>query len=307
MRGRPGLLAATVLAAVTAACAAGVRNDIDQTTAACSGGPVEAREAACGALIERVRSAMADGDMAKVTGYELLAKAHHARANLAVLRGDDGAAIADYDAAIAIDRYDAAAYFNRGLALARQGRLELAIADYDAAIGVDDRHAPSWASRGLAWARQGDVDRAIADYDAALKLDPRHVATLSNRGTAWTQKRNYARALADYEAAQRLEPGNPVRDNAVAWLLATVPDAGLRDGARALALAENAVNRAPELANHVDTLAAAYAEVGRYTAAAGTQQRAIDLQRAANADGPTLASFTRRLALYKAGKPYRLP
>lgn len=307
MRGRPGLLAAMLLAAMTAACAAGVRSDIDRTTVACARGPADGRDAACTELIDRVRRAMADGDMARITGYELLAAAYHARANLAVLRGDDVAAIADYDQAVGIDRYDAAAYFNRGLARARLGRLEEAIADYDAAIGVDDRHAPSWAHRGLAWAHKGDLDRAIGDYDAALGLDPNHVATLNNRGTAWTHKRDFARALADYQAALRLDPGNPVRENAVAWLLATAPDGALRDGARAIALAESAVNRGPDVANHVDTLAAAYAEAGRYTAAAGTQQRAIALQRAANADGPTLAAFAARLTLYRAGQPYRLP
>jgi len=174
MRGRPSLLAATALAALTTARAAGVRSDIERVTAACANGPFDGREVACSELVERVLSAFARGDMAKVGGYELLAKAFHARANMAVLRGDDTAAIADYDAAIDIDRYDAAAYFNCGLALARQKRLDLAIADFDAAIGVDDRHAPSWANRGLARARKGDVDRAIVDYDAALKLDPGH-------------------------------------------------------------------------------------------------------------------------------------
>jgi len=307
MRGRPGLLAGMLLAVMTAACAAGVRSDIDRTTIACARGPVDNREAACTELIERVRRAMADGDLARITGTDLLAAAYHARANLAVLRGDDGAAIADYDEAVRIDRYDAAAYFNRGLALARLGRLELAIADYDAAIGVDDRHAPSWANRGLAWARQGDVDRAISDYDAALRLGPNHAATLSNRGTAWTHKRDYRRALADYEAALRLDAGNPVRENAVAWLLATAPDTALRDGARAVVLAESAVNRGPDVANHVDTLAAAYAEAGRYTAAAGTQQRAIELLRGAHADAAALVAFASRLTLYREGRPYRLP
>jgi hypothetical protein len=68
----------------------------------------------------------------------------------------------------------------------------------------------------------------------------------------------------------------------LAWVLATSPDASLRDGAKAVALAKKVIERAGH-ANDVNTvivlrtLAAGYAEIGRFTEAIETAQQASQL------------------------------
>jgi len=93
----------------------------------------------------------------------------------------------------------------------------------------------------------------------------------------------------------------------LAWILATHPDARLRDSAQALQLATRAFELSPPNdAAALDTLAAAYAEAGRFDDAIKSAQRAAEL---AQADGPKqlLGDIQARLLLYRAGKPYREP
>ena len=72
----------------------------------------------------------------------------------------------------------------------------------------------------------------------------------------------------------QLVPGDARLPGAMAWLLATSPEASLRDGARAVELAQRAVRltggREPDA---LDTLAAAYAEAGRFAEAVETAEQ----------------------------------
>jgi Flp pilus assembly protein TadD len=107
--------------------------------------------------------------------------------------------------------------------------------------------------------------------------------------------------LADYGQAIRLDPKNAEAHNARAWLLATRPDDKLRDGKLAL----NSARRLCELsdwkdASYIDTLAAAYAEVGDFEKASQHQRQAIEL-----ATPELRAPLQDRLELYQDKKPYR--
>ena len=93
--------------------------------------------------------------------------------------------------------------------------------------------------------------------------------------------------------------------NQLAWVLATCPVESIRNGAEAVDLAQRAV-RLPDGQEPaiLDTLAAAYAEAGRFSEAVETMKRAVSL---ASARGNTaLADIIRgRIKLYQAGSPYR--
>ena len=98
-----------------------------------------------------------------------------------------------------------------------------------------------------------------------------------------------------------LNPDFPAALNHLAWIRATHPDEALRDGARAVELAE----RCCRLTGHqpagvLGTLAAACAEAGRFDDAVRWQTKAVEL---APEEGK--AELESRLQLYKAGKPYR--
>jgi 2-methylcitrate dehydratase PrpD len=92
--------------------------------------------------------------------------------------------------------------------------------------------------------------------------------------------------------------------NALAWCLATCPDADLRDGAEAVRLAEAACSATEQkVAELLDTLAAAYAEAGRFEDAVKAARQAIKLaeERQQQVD---ITGFKDRLSLYEAKKPY---
>jgi len=92
--------------------------------------------------------------------------------------------------------------------------------------------------------------------------------------------------------------------NNFAWLQATSPKAELRDGLKAIEYATKVCELTGwKKAMYVDTLAAAYAEAGDFTAAVKWQKEAIDLLTEEQPSG-WQAEFQARLKLYQAGQPF---
>jgi len=103
---------------------------------------------------------------------------------------------------------------------------------------------------------------------------------------------------------QAAEAGFPSALNGFAWMLATSPNASLRDGALALKFAEKAVTGTRRKnAGYLDTLAAAHAEMGDFEKAVAVQKEAIALLQ----DAASKQDYTSRLSLYEAKSPYREP
>ena len=119
------------------------------------------------------------------------------------------------------------------------------------------------------------------------------------------QRGQLEEAIAHYQAAITAQPANPSYLNNLAWVLATSPEARIRNGTQAVALAQQAEQlsggRNPTI---LGTLAAAYAEVGQWTQAIATAQRALELATA-QADGADLEPLRAQLARYQAGLPFR--
>ena len=170
----------------------------------------------------------------------------------------------------------------------------------------DELSTEAIALYGFALARTGRDLEAVAPLRRALRETP-------SRGDV---RRELARILADTgsdrDAARLLRDGMALQPNgvrtafALAWLLATSPDADVRDGAGAVRLAERWL-KAPGPkgdGTRLDILACAYAEAHRFEAALHTAQRAIAL--ALQADKPDLAAaMTARQELFERGQPYR--
>jgi tetratricopeptide (TPR) repeat protein len=186
--------------------------------------------------------------------------------------------------------------------------------DYDKAIGLytkaiesaelsQENLSKSYNNRGFAWHGKGEYDKAIADYTKAIELDPKAADAYNNRGIAWRKKGENDRAIADYTKVIEIDPKDASAYNSLAWLMATSPDDRYRDGKQAAVLAEKAV-KLDETSSRLDTLAAAYAEAGRFQDAIKTQEQAITKLKQ---EGETqdLAEYEQHLASYKAGKPWR--
>jgi tetratricopeptide (TPR) repeat protein len=148
-------------------------------------------------------------------------------------------------------------------------------------------------------------ERAAADPlrplapDAPFRLGERSLqyAPVSTRG-------QYDGRLVECDELIRRYPDLDWAHQNKAWILSTSPDASYRDGRRAVA----AATRAAELTNWknglvLSTLAAAYAEAGDFASAVRWQEQA--LQRPTSGSNST--TDQERLALYKAGKPFRMP
>lgn len=101
------------------------------------------------------------------------------------LKGNVDRAIADYNAAIALDPKYAHAYNNRGGAYMAKGDLDRAMADLNQAIAIDPKYAEAYCNRSIAHQTKGEFDRAIADADQAIALDPKNAATYYNRGRVY--------------------------------------------------------------------------------------------------------------------------
>jgi serine/threonine-protein kinase len=152
----------------------------------------------------------------------------------------------------------------------------------------------------------------LAEAEAALEeactlcrqppLDRSSVAfaSLDNLARLFERQGRMPEALSSYrEAAER---GDMNAANKVAWHLATSPDPTLRDGTNAIWFAKLAVAATSRQDSAVlDTLAAAYAEAGQFTAAVQAQQDALALAR----DEATKADLASRLKLYQENTPYR--
>ena len=111
-------------------------------------------------------------------------------------------------------------------------------------------------------------------------------------------------AIRYYRESLRAEPNDPIVLNNLAWILAASGKPGLRNGKEAACLAERACQLTQyREASLVDTLAAAYAEAGRFDDAVTTAQKAHDLARTEGMD--KIATRTEQLQeLYKSGRAY---
>ena len=112
----------------------------------------------------------------------------------------------------------------------------------------------------------------------ALEIHPYDADANTILGNALLQKGLIREAIAQYETALALAPQDPHSRNNLAWILATASDSSIRDGAKAVAFAEEAVKLSGgrELL-FLRTLAAAYAESGRFSEAIAVAQQAAGI------------------------------
>ena len=112
----------------------------------------------------------------------------------------------------------------------------------------------------------------------ALSSKP-EIRTRLDYATLLHQTGDLRQAVAQLRQVVLLEPDSVEALNNLGWLLATAPDDTLRDGVAAVQYAERASKLPPVKEMCVPgTLAAAYAEAGRFPEAVATAERAIKLE-----------------------------
>jgi tetratricopeptide (TPR) repeat protein len=230
--------------------------------------------------------------------------------NLGLLLKNQGRieeAMEHYHKAIQFNPNHFEALNNLGNALAAKGRFDEAIENYYQAIRINPNYDKAQYNLGNALAAKGRFDEAIKNYYQAIQINPNNSEVLNNLGSALAAKGRLDEAVTQYRKALRLNPDLAGTLNNLAWVLAANPDDKLRNGTEAVRLAE----RACELTHYgkpafIGTLAAAYAEAGRFPEAVTTAEKAEQL--ATTAGLMSVAAKNRQLLeLYRAGKPYHEP
>ena len=198
---------------------------------------------------------------------------------------------------------NARAYYCRGVARFLEGDLAAALADYDRALDIMPHYVNCRLSRAALLVQQNRLEAALADLDQAASLEPTAHA-LAFRGYVLSRLKRYRDALENLEQAVQREPQQARAWDALAWLLATAEDSSVRDGARAVRSAEQAVRLQPGDPAHLDTLAAALAEAGRFEEAVVTAEEALCRARDQNHD-PLAAKIGAHLDSLRQGTPLR--
>jgi tetratricopeptide (TPR) repeat protein len=183
--------------------------------------------------------------------------------------------------------------------------LDEAVAQYSTALAMKPQSVEANNNLGVVLAQVGRADEAASRFREALTLAPNDARLHANLARAYRQQGVVADAVAHYRDAARLDPDAWQVAYNLAWLLATDDERG-RHSSEAIVLAERADRQTGHAhPNVLDTLAAAYADAGRYQDAADVAQQAV---RAALARGQDKLAqeIQARIRLYQAGEPFRV-
>jgi len=190
-------------------------------------------------------------------------------------------------------------------ALAQKGRSDQAMVHYDEAIRLLPNYADAYYNRGNVLFAKGRVDEAIADWEKTLQIQPNDADARTSLGNAFLRRGSLKEAVVQYENAMALAPEDPHSRINIAWVLATASDASIRNGIKAVEFAQQAVELSDgKDPNFLRTLAAAYAESGRFSEAITTAKQAIMIARMQGKAG--LAHVLNGdVELYRANVPLR--
>jgi tetratricopeptide (TPR) repeat protein len=207
--------------------------------------------------------------------------------------------------AIACTADNAAAQTNLGQAYYEKRTMDKAIAHYERALQIDPNQVLAHSALGLALLDSGRPDESVTHLRKALEINPNFADAHYNLGNTFLRMGRANEAIAQYYQTLAINPHDIEALNNTAWILATWPEGTIRDGAKAIELAERADSfthgESPVISA---TLAACYAEAGRPAEAVKTAERALQLAtalgNAARAD-----SIRAQIALYQSGAAFR--
>jgi serine/threonine-protein kinase len=216
--------------------------------------------------------------------------------------GANDRAMADASEAVRQHPESAEAYSTRALLHNVVENYDKALVDADRAIEIDPGDGVGYLQRGFAHLQLKNQQRAIQDLTEALKLDPLERSAWMNRAWALKEQGRYKEAVADMLQATKVDPKSSAPFNSLAWLLATCPDPTVRDGKKAACYSDEALELEPDRWTIWDTRAAVSAENGDFKNAVAWEERCLDRKDLSEEER---RRATERLALYRAGKPYR--
>ena len=219
--------------------------------------------------------------------------------------GDGRGALAEYDAALALDPGLWEAWYGRGDLLERGGRDEEAIASFRSATAENPTFVAAHLRLADALRRTDRLEEALTHYGTVIDLRPGDPGARFGEAMALVRLGRYAAARDRLEEALRVLPDQPMFAPALARVLAAAPDDAVRDGTRAWELVAGLADD-QQHPGVFETLAMALAEVGYFDLALDWQRLAMTTAtRAGRAD--VAGQMAASLALYASRQPSRTP
>lgn len=233
------------------------------------------------------------------------AVAHSNLGNVLFRQGRRDESIAQFRQALEIEPAYPDAHNGLGFALLQQGQLNDAMDHFASALKTKPDAAAVHNNFGMALLQANRIPEAVEHFRQAVTIEPGLVEAHNNYGYALLRSGKPEAAIAQYQMALILKPDYAGPANNLAWVLATSPRADIRNGGRAVEMAERA-NRLSETPNviMIRTLAAAYAEAGRFNDAIRTAQRALEIA-AAQRNGAMVNRLQKEIAQFQSGQPLR--
>jgi tetratricopeptide (TPR) repeat protein len=231
--------------------------------------------------------------------------AHNNLGNIFRQQGRRDDAIVHYRKALEIQPDLAPARHNLGIILLEKGQAPEAVAHFRKLVELQPGSANLHNNLGWILRRAGRLDEALPPLRKALEIRPDYPEAHGNLARTLALLGHAPEAVVHFQAALRGLPDDAEYLTDLAWLLATWPEASVRSGSQAVELAEQA-NRLSGGGNPavLRSLAAAYAESGRFTEAVSSARQAVELAQEQSNTALAEALQT-QLKLYEAGSPYR--
>lgn len=192
-----------------------------------------------------------------------------------------------------------------GAVLARQGRPTESLPLLDRALAANPYHLRARFNRALAWQNLDRSAEANPEFAALARANLKVTDSLLGLGNGFLSRGQFTEAVRCFEQVVQLQPDSVPALGRLAWLLATHREDAVRNGPRAVQLAQRAcdLTRGAD-ALSLNTLAAAYAETGRFDLAVTTAQRALAVAQSAGQQQVAVI-IEKLIAMYQARTPYR--
>jgi len=221
-------------------------------------------------------------------------------------KGDVAGAVSKWQQALALEPADARANNGMGIALGMSGKSSDAVPYFRKAVQSEADFFEAYYNMGMILSKENRVDEAADSWQNVVRIRPKFAQGHENLGYALYTQSKFSDSLAQLLQAVDEEPNRQFSLRLAANLLATCPDASVRNGSEALSLAD----RARQLSDGtdpavLDTLSAAYAENGRFTEAIAAEQQAVALA-GQRGDSALEARLKAHLARYESNQPLRI-
>jgi tetratricopeptide (TPR) repeat protein len=234
------------------------------------------------------------------------ASPHHKLGTALFYLKDRRGAVQEFQEALRLSPGFAAAHYALGVLHDEAGEHQLAVGAFSSALASEPMNID--ARLGLANAlRHGEqFERSLPEYARILTTDAGAVSARFGYAAALVRLNRYLEASNWLTEAMTMYPNELAFARAAARIFAAAPDGRVRDGARAMAIAQALRGRQPATIELAEIMAMAAAETGQYGDAVRWQRQALEA-----AAGSGRRELTERLEehlkRYEQGRPCRTP